>query len=234
MAITPVSDRFAALNDPTQNTARPTPSAQTTTAASTSTSAATTAADTSQRFLKLLVTQMQNQDPLNPTDNAQITSQMAQINTVEGISQLNTTMNGLNSQFVQLQALQGASLVGHTVTVKGNKLTPEGGTASGGFELATAADSVRVQVINGAGAVIDTVNLAAQAAGPHSFNWSSDTAPDGAKFSFKVVATSRGDAVAATPYMRDKVVSVSSGAGGLTLTTANAGDVAYADIKSFD
>jgi flagellar basal-body rod modification protein FlgD len=232
MAITPVSDRFAALNDPTQNTARPTPSAQTTTAASTS--AATTAADTSQRFLKLLVTQMQNQDPLNPTDNAQITSQMAQINTVEGISQLNTTMGGLNSQFVQLQALQGASLVGHTVTVKGNKLTPEGGTAQGGFELATAADSVRVQVINGAGTVIDTVNMAAQTAGRHSFDWSSGTAPDGVTVSFKVVATSSGNPVAATPYMRDKVLSVSSGPGGLTLTTANAGDVAYADIKSFD
>ena len=70
------------------------------------------------RFLKLLVAQMQNQDPLNPMDNAQVTSQMAQINTVSGIEKLNTTVPGLNSQFVQLQALQGATLVGRDVTVR--------------------------------------------------------------------------------------------------------------------
>ncbi len=59
---------------------------------------------------------MQNQDPMNPMDNAQVTSQMAQINTVTGIEKLNTTVAGLNGQFVQMQALQGASLVGRDVT----------------------------------------------------------------------------------------------------------------------
>ena len=61
----------------------------------TSTPAAASAADTTitaDRFLKLLVAQMQNQDPLNPMDNAQVTSQMAQINTVTGIDKLNTTL----------------------------------------------------------------------------------------------------------------------------------------------
>src|SRR5690349_5722545 len=81
------------------------------------------AAGSEDRFLKLLVTQMQNQDPLNPMDNAQVTSQMAQINTVTGIDKLNTTVQGLNSQFVQMQALQGASLMGKGVLVAGNKMT---------------------------------------------------------------------------------------------------------------
>ena len=49
-----------------------------------------TSAGSEDRFLKLLVAQMQNQDPLNPMDNAQVTSQMAQINTVSGIDKLNT------------------------------------------------------------------------------------------------------------------------------------------------
>src|SRR5438045_7853032 len=108
---------------------------------------ATTATDdpgSSDRFLKLLVTQLQNQDPLNPMDNAQVTSQMAQINTVTGIDKLNTTVQGLSSQFVQLQAMQGASLVGRDVIVAGNKLRvdAESGVGQGGFELANAADSV--------------------------------------------------------------------------------------------
>ncbi len=50
------------------------------------------------RFMKLLVAQMNNQDPLNPLDNAQITSQLAQINTVVGVNQLNTTVNGLGER----------------------------------------------------------------------------------------------------------------------------------------
>ena len=85
---------------------------------------ATTAKEASERFLKLLVTQLQNQDPMNPVDNAQMTSQMAQISTVSGIEKLNTTVAGLNSQFVQMQALQGASLVGRDVIVPGNQLDP--------------------------------------------------------------------------------------------------------------
>ena len=92
----------------------------TSTPAAASTSDSTVTAD---RFLKLLVAQMQNQDPLSPMDNAQVTSQMAQINTVTGIDKLNSTVQGLSTQFMQLQAVQGASLVGRDVIVAGNKLS---------------------------------------------------------------------------------------------------------------
>src|SRR3954468_15871903 len=116
-------------------------------ASSPSASAAADATMASDRFLKLLVPQMRNQDPLNPLDNAQVTSQMAQINTVTGIDKLNTTVQGLSSQFVQLQAMQGASLVGRDVIVGGNKLSVDAtaGVGQGGFELANAADSVKVE-----------------------------------------------------------------------------------------
>ena len=69
-------------------------------------SASGSGANTEDRFLKLLVAQLQNQDPLNPMDNAQVTTQMAQIQTVSGIDKLNTTVQGLNAQFAQLQALR--------------------------------------------------------------------------------------------------------------------------------
>jgi flagellar basal-body rod modification protein FlgD len=118
-----------------------------------STSSATTAkadaANAADRFLKLLVAQMQNQDPLNPMDNAQVTSQMAQISTVNGIQQLNTTVEGLSGQFVQMQALQGAALVGHDVVVPGKTLDIADGVGQGGFELASPADAVKVEVHGG-------------------------------------------------------------------------------------
>ena len=100
------------------------------------------------RFLKLLVTQLKNQDPLSPMDNAELTSQIAQINTVSGIATLNTSVQSLSSQFLQMQSLQGAALVGKDVIVPGNKLDIAAGTGQGGFELTSAADAVKVEVLS--------------------------------------------------------------------------------------
>ena len=88
-----------------------------------STTAATSAISTSQvaatqdRFLKLLVTQLQNQDPLNPMDNAAVTSQMAQLSTVNGIDQLNSTVQALSASMATSQSLQATSMIGHAALV---------------------------------------------------------------------------------------------------------------------
>jgi flagellar basal-body rod modification protein FlgD len=192
-------------------------------------------AGTADRFLKLLVTQLQNQDPLNPMDNAQVTSQMAQINTVNGIEKLNVTVQGLNSQFTQMQALQGAALVGHDVTVQGNRIEVNGGEAVGGFELANVADAVKVEVMDGSGRVVDTLMFGTETAGSHSFNWQpGKEVADGSAFTFRVSATTGANAVATTPLMRDRVMAVSSSATGLLLQTLHTGDVPYSAVKAFN
>jgi flagellar basal-body rod modification protein FlgD len=186
-----------------------------------------------ERFLKLLVTQLQNQDPMNPMDNAQITSQMAQINTVTGIEKLNSTVEGLNSQFAQLQALSGASLVGREITVRGQQLRLTAGRAEGGFELAGTAGSVKVEVLNGAGRVVDTLDLGAQDAGRHGFTWRAASMPEGL-YSFRVVAAQGAQAVSATPLMRDRVEAVRTSGNTLTLETAAGGLVAWRDVQGFN
>lgn len=65
----------------------------------------TSAAEQQDRFMKLLVAQMKNQDPLNPMDNAQMTSQIAQINTVAGIEKLHTALEGLAGEFAAMRVL---------------------------------------------------------------------------------------------------------------------------------
>ena len=202
---------------------------------------ATTAADdatiTSDRFLKLLVAQMQNQDPLNPMDNAQVTSQMAQINTVSGIQQLNTTVQGLSTQFMQLQAVQGASLVGRDVVVAGNKLSidPTSGDGQGGFQLAGAADAVKVEVLSPSGAVVQTMNLGAESAGLHSFDWSGAGAVAGSGgLTFRVSATSGGIATPVTALMSDKVDAVSTDGSTFNLELESSGTVPYSAIKALN
>jgi flagellar basal-body rod modification protein FlgD len=187
------------------------------------------------RFLKLLVAQLQNQDPLNPMDNAQVTSQMAQIQTVSGIEKLNSSVLGLNAQFAQLQTLGGAALVGRNVLIEGNRLVAADGTGHGGFELASQADRVKLEVLDGAGRVIDTVELGAQPSGRHSFDWTPPAGVDAAQAAkFRITATLGTTAVAAVTYTQDRVDAVSAGADGLVLELAHAGPVGYDKVKVFD
>ncbi|MBC7940607.1 MAG: flagellar hook assembly protein FlgD [Chitinophagaceae bacterium] len=195
-------------------------------------------AGSADRFLKLLVTQMQNQDPLNPMDNAQITSQMAQINTVSGIEQLNTTVTGLNSQFTQWQAMQGASLVGHDITLEGNRLAfDDSGTATAGFDLGGNANRVKVEVLSGDGQVVDTLELGTLPPGLHGFNWKSADVKglpaDAERYTFRVSATQGKVAVDTTPLMRDHVAAVAVGKDGFTLETVRSGSVPYSAVRAF-
>ena len=186
------------------------------------------------RFLKLLVAQMQNQDPLNPMDNAQVTSQMAQIQTVTGIEKLNGTVAGLTTQFVQMQALQGASLVGRDVIVPGNQLDVREGVGQGGFELATAADAVKVEILSASGQVVHTMQLGARSAGMHSFNWDAGTATNDSGLRFRVTSTLGGSTTSATALMRDTVDAVTTTGTGFSLELARSGSVGYADVKAFN
>ncbi|MFZ2650236.1 MAG: flagellar hook capping FlgD N-terminal domain-containing protein [Burkholderiaceae bacterium] len=208
----------------------------TTTAPDPATKLAADAQASADRFLKLLVAQMQNQDPLNPMDNAQVTSQMAQINTVSGIEKLNLAVQALSDQFLQMQALQGAALVGRDVIVPGNAMSITDDVGQGGFELNTAADNVKVEILNGAGHVIDTLALGAQAAGRHSFNWLARGVPDSAGTRFRIVAAAGATVLPCTSLMRDTVTAVSANAAGnsLTIELTRNGPVAYSDIKAFN
>ena len=186
------------------------------------------------RFLKLLVTQLQNQDPLSPMDNAELTSQIAQINTVTGIATLNTSVQALSGQFLQMQTLQGAALIGKDVIVPGNKLDIENGVAQGGFELAAAADSVKVEVLNAAGTVVDTVQLGASNAGVNGFNWVSGNYDNSSGLSFRVTAMSGATKLDTTLLMRDTVNAVSTSGSSLTLELDRNGSTPYSSIKAIN
>jgi flagellar basal-body rod modification protein FlgD len=203
------------------------------TPAASAASNSTVSADT---FLKLLVAQMQNQDPLNPMDNAQVTSQMAQINTVTGINTLNTSVQSLSAQFTSMQALQGASLVGHSVIVPGNMMSIDPTTAigQGGFQIATPADAVKVDILAPSGAVVQTINLGAEGAGMHSFNWPAGTATNASGYTFRVTATSGGVAVPSTALMSDVVDAVSTSGGTFNLELQNSGLVPYSSVVALN
>jgi len=123
------------------------------------------------RFLKLLVTQMKNQDPLNPMDNAQVTSQMAQLSTVSGIDKLNATLSALSGSMTASHSMQAASMIGHVVVVPGNKIELKGGKAAAAVDLAQPADKLTVHIKDGAGNVIRTMDMGSQPSGMQPVKW---------------------------------------------------------------
>ncbi len=165
------------------------------------TSATTEASD---RFLKLLVTQLQNQDPMNPMENAELTTQLAQMSTVEGINKMNASLDGLVAQFKASQVLQGASLVGRQVLAEGDVLNLGSGGAAGAIELDGAADSVKVKVFGGNGALLQTLDLGKQDAGLVRFAWDGTDADGVAQalgeYTFSAAANAGAASVAATQF----------------------------------
>lgn len=186
------------------------------------------------RFLKLLVAQLNNQDPMNPLDNAQMTSQIAQINTVTGIQQLNDTVKGLVSQFSAQQMLQGSAMVGRQVMAEGDSLSVDSasGQATGAFDLAASAASVKVQVLDAAGKEVGTVDMGALPAGRHNFAWDASQYQGDSAPRFKVLAANGETNVASTALMIDKITAVSMDSGNLQLQLSRGSTTTQAGIKA--
>jgi len=161
---------------------------------SSSGSSATSGTDLQQTFLQLLIAQMQNQDPTNPMDSSQMTSQLAEINTVTGISQLNTSLTSLATQLTTSQQTQASSLISSTVLAPGNSFSVASGKATGfGVTLASDASDVQIAVKNSAGQTVNTIDLGKQSAGTIPIGWTPvDTAgnalPDGT-YTFTATST---------------------------------------------
>jgi len=201
--------------------------------------------DTKDRFLTLLVTQLRNQDPLNPMENAEVTSQIAQLSTVNGIEQLNKTLVAMSGQMDFSQAMQAASLIGKGVLVPGEKirLGHEGEGADAvpvatpfGFELYAASSETTVEILDESGQVVRKMQLGDQDAGVHDLQWDGlddegRAMPAGA-YRVRVNALDgEGKKLTVETLSYGKVGSVAYAAGGLQLDLGLAGACTLYDIR---
>lgn len=204
-------------------------------AVNTSTSGSKTETSES-RFLTLLTAQLQNQDPLNPTDNAEMTSQLAQISTVNGIEKLNATLEKLMSNSTDSQAMQAAAMLDHLVLVGGSRMTlTEGNQAYGGVELPQGVDSATLTITNANGLVVRTVELGALDAGIHDFAWDGKNdageAVAAGNYNFSISAEQDGKTVKATPLQLGAVTGVLRDANGVKLELGDLGNYALNDVR---
>jgi flagellar basal-body rod modification protein FlgD len=214
------------------------------TSSTSSSSSSVSGSDSEQRFLKLLVTQLNNQDPLNPMQNAELTSQLAQMSTVSGIEKLNSTLSGLVSQTGSNQVLQAASLIGYHVLSPGNQLAttaPKEGEAPApvpfAVQLPNTAGDVQVKIVDAAGHVVRTLELGSMAEGVNAVTWDGKADDGGAvppgNYSFSVVATNDGTAVEATALTFAQVAAVKQGTNGVTLELANGHSISLDEVRMY-
>lgn len=188
-------------------------------------------------FMTLLVTQLKNQNPLNPQDNTAFVAQLAQFSSLQGIQNLNTTMTSLASGMQSSQALQASALVGRTVEVKTDTgYLPASGVVQGTMSLDNSTANLQLQIYDSNNKLVLQKDFGTQAAGDLPFAWdgtSSDGSIAGAgNYKFVVTASDSGKSTPVTTYIGANVNSVTMGANQqVTLNVNGVGQVALTDVK---
>ncbi|MCU0840794.1 MAG: flagellar hook assembly protein FlgD [Thiobacillaceae bacterium] len=187
------------------------------------------------RFLKLLVTQLKNQDPMNPMENAELTMQLAQMSTVEGINNLNTSLASLLDSYRNSQTLQAASLIDRQVLVDGDRLQLAGGLGGGAVELKQAADQVRVDILDAYGQAVRSLNLGQASAGLQRFAWDGldsfgKPVADGV-YRFAVNASRAGEPVEGIALSLDRVASVVTQGGQVRIGLLGVGERGLEQVR---
>ncbi|MBB1592681.1 flagellar hook capping FlgD N-terminal domain-containing protein [Achromobacter sp. UMC46] len=196
------------------------------------------------QFLKLLVTQLQNQDPLNPMQNAELTSQLAQISTVEGITNLKNTMLAISGQIDVSQSMNAVAMIGKGVLIPGAKVKVgvDGENAAErvvtpyGLDLQGDAQKVQVRISDSNGAVVRTIEMGEQKTGVYTLNWDgkndSGVAMEAGAYTVSVLATDGdGKKVNAEVLSYGQVKSVAYSTNGLRLDLGLDGQTSMLDVR---
>ncbi len=187
-------------------------------------------------FLKLLVAQLENQDPTKPEENGEFVAQLAQFSQLEESQKMSASFEGFASSFQSTQHLQATSLVGRPVHVQSDfSALGENGAISVLAEFENAVQSASLTVYNRGGEIVDSFALGQQPEGRQEFIWTGTNANDErfppGDYYFEVSASGGQEASSVPIYLSANVNSVTiEQGGGLTLNLASIGKVSMDDI----
>jgi flagellar basal-body rod modification protein FlgD len=190
-------------------------------------------------FLTLMLAQLKNQDPTSPVDSNEFLSQLASLSEVQGINQLNTAFSTLSNSMVSSQALQASSLLGHNVLAASSTgtLSTAGAVLSGAVSVPLTTSQVTLNISNGAGVLVKSINLGAQSAGLADFTWNGvaadGTAAPAGSYTLSAQVAGVASSTAVATLVSGTVDSVTMGAGsaGLTLNVAGLGSVPFSSVQ---
>ena len=190
-------------------------------------------------FLRLMVTQFQNQDPMKPLENGEFLGQLAQFSTVSGIEDMNRSVSELAASINANQTLQAASMIGRSVLVEGEfGQLQDGQTFEGAVDLPVSSGNVTVRVLDPSGALIREIPLGSRSAGLAEFQWDGYRS-DGSRAgpgTYQVTAEMNNDGTGETlqtlVFARVDSVSLSADGAGTRLTTDSGEEVQVSNVRS--
>ncbi len=189
-------------------------------------------------FMKLMVQELQNQNPLDPMSNTNFIAELAQFNSMNQLTSMNSTLKSLVSSQNQSALSNAVSLIGKTVQANGNSFSFTGGNVPLNYSLPQNANSVSLDVYDSSGNLVYNTNLGPQNSGSESFNWSGitnagTTAPTG-NYSFSINATdASGKQVTAATYSNATVTGLTtSSSGSVELELSNGSTVPLSSVTN--
>ena len=126
-------------------------------------------------FLKLLVAQLQNQDPMNPSDPTEFTAQLAQFSQLEQLTNMTESLGGLNRMSDEMQQMSALSLMGQEVIAQSEQFQYNGGPMELGYRLDLPAEDVKLYVLNQTGSTLATISTQQNSAGQHFIDWNGNS-----------------------------------------------------------
>ncbi|OZB14555.1 MAG: flagellar biosynthesis protein FlgD [Marinobacter sp. 34-60-7] len=191
-------------------------------------------------FLELMLAQLKNQNPLEPQDNGEFISQLAQFSSLEEMQNLTKTVDDVAGQFRSSQALQASAMVGKTVLAPSDiAILGAEGEITGTIEVPASTGGLQLSVVNQAGELVRQIDMGSSQAGVVSFRWdgqdgNGNPLPPGP---YQIVA--QGSYPSGTEQLATMVSanvdSVSLGKGGaITLNLAGMGSIALSDVKQIN
>ncbi len=203
-------------------------------------------------FLKLMITQLENQDPLSPQENSEFIAQLAQFSSVESLDKLNNNFDSFTSSFIGNQALQASSLVGRTVTVP-TEVTRlnEGSYVNAVIDVPSSVGELSLDIFDSSGALVEEISLGTQPEGELNLRWDGHLLESNGKlmdwssshegglppgvYRFVVTGNIEGKPSQLETSLSANVNSVTLGAEGqLMLNLAGVGPVKLSDVRQFN
>ena len=190
-------------------------------------------------FLKLMTTQLQNQDPFAPMENAEFIAQMAQFSTVTGITEMGTELKGIAEQLGEFRIATAANLLGNSVMIPGNYARPDAqGEIHGMLDLPSASGVTNLTFSNTAGDVLHHMELGPQAAGLVGFAWQDvpqSVLEGGDAIRIEAFADMGEGMQSLTPSVYAEILAASTGdpTTGVMLDVRDYGSIPAADITKF-
>ncbi|EAT15810.1 flagellar hook assembly protein FlgD [Desulfuromonas acetoxidans] len=188
-----------------------------------------------QDFLTLMVEQLKNQDPMNPSDATEFTAQLAQFSSLEQLFNVNDNLESMGNTSAEVQRLSALALIGTDVVTASSEFEFSGGAVQFGYDLDGPASEGSLYIRNAAGDTVATYELTETGSGRHFLAWdgtdnNGKALPDGT-YTLGVSAFNGDDAVAATSMIRSRVVGVDLVDGADVLVT-DSGNFSLAEVES--